>query len=210
MSFLNTSRFNVCNSLESNYFIILEEYLKFNFKSTFNFFDLLRVDKNYLIWKDMHEVSKNMANVDESQIKLNALKKSHSRYELQLNDKQIWETLIISNQSNPTPIGKKIFPKTISLLSKFSEVTSISVAKFPANGIIPPHRGSKNIIRVHLGLIVPEGDIIFCVKNECRSWNAGKCVAFNDFYEHKGWNNTSKDRINLIVDLNRAMVLNEN
>ena len=80
---------------------------------------------------------------------------------------------------------------------------SIMVAKFPSGRSIPLHRGDRKIRRIHLGLDVPKGDIFFQVRGEKKKWEVGKCLAFNDFYEHTAWNNTDKDRINLIVDIKR-------
>ena len=48
----------------------------------------------------------------------------------------------------------------------------------------------------------------FWKKRIFEKWENGKCFAFNDFYEHGGWNNTDYDRIILIVDLDRKMILN--
>jgi len=209
VSFLNNMNLSVCKTLENNYHHILDEYLNFNFKSNVNLLNFFSFDQNYQIWKGIYEISKNRAKIDETWIKLNPYKKCHSWYGVKLNDKKIWETLIILNNSQVTKLGEKFFPKTSSILNQHKEITSISVAKFPSHSYIPPHRGDKNIIRIHLGLIVPDGDIMFCVKGECKKWSNGKSLAFNDFYEHQAWNNTEEDRINLIVDVNRKFILNE-
>ena len=77
------------------------------------------------------------------------------------------------------------------------------VAKLTSGRKLPAHRGDKSIKRIHLGLVVPEGDISFRVRGEDKKWEEGKCLAFNDFYELEAWNNTNQDRINLIVDVVR-------
>ena len=82
------------------------------------------------------------------------------------------------------------------------------MARFPSNRIIPTHKGNRELIRVHYGIKIPDGDISFKVKSEEKKWENGKAFAFNDFYEHGGWNNTEEDRIILIVDLDRKMILN--
>ena len=101
-----------------------------------------------------------------------------------------------------------IFSNTLSLFNNFKEVITVSLARFPSNRIIPPHKGNKKIIRMHYGIKVPDGDISFKVKGEEKKWENGKAFAFNDFYEHGAWNNTEYDRIILIVDLDRKMILN--
>ena len=34
-----------------------------------------------------------------------------------------------------------------------------------------------------------------------RRWEEGRCLVFDDFYEHEAWNHTNEDRLVLIVDL---------
>jgi aspartyl/asparaginyl beta-hydroxylase (cupin superfamily) len=67
---------------------------------------------------------------------------------------------------------------------------------------IAPHRGPTNVrVRCHLGIQIPEGDCGLQVDNEIRGWNEGKCLIFNDYLRHESWNNTSSERIVLVVDL---------
>ena len=40
------------------------------------------------------------------------------------------------------------------------------VAKLTSGRKLPAHRGDKSIKRIHLGLVVPEGDISFRVRGE--------------------------------------------
>ena len=88
------------------------------------------------------------------------------------------------------------------------EVITVSIARFPSDRIIPIHKGNPELVRMHYGVKIPDGDIGFAVKGEEKKWENGKCFAFNDFYEHGGWNNTNSDRIILIIDLDRKMILN--
>ena len=98
-----------------------------------------------------------------------------------------------------TPVGDEYFSSTIDALRE-TDVTSILIGRLPSGRAVPPHRGDKRICRIHLGLIVPDGDVAFTCRGEDRKWEKGKCLAFNDFYEHSARNNTEYDRVNLIVD----------
>ena len=75
---------------------------------------------------------------------------------------------------------------------------------------IPPHQGPTNgIIRIHLGLIVPR-DSANCrirVAGEEFGWQEGKCVVFDDSYEHEVWNNTDEQRAVLFFDVDRPLRL---
>lgn len=64
-----------------------------------------------------------------------------------------------------------------------------------------PHCSVDNLrIRIHLGIEVPEGSKIR-VDRECRHWEIGKCMVFDESFEHETWNDTDSNRTVLIVDV---------
>jgi aspartate beta-hydroxylase len=78
----------------------------------------------------------------------------------------------------------------------------IYVSRMRGKTHIQPHRGPTNLrVRCHLGIQVPGGDCAIRVGDETRSWQEGKCIVFDDHFEHEAWNATDEDRIVLIVDL---------
>ena len=140
------------------------------------------------------------------------VRKRSNWYGLTINDTDIWEGLLLGSRSRPpmypfesTILGTTYFPETMELLGSYTKniIMSASVAVFPGNSIIPRHNGYEHILRVHLPLYVPDGDIGFCVGEESRSWEVGQCLAFNDINEHNAWNNTDEDRVVFIVDIHR-------
>ena len=224
MNYVDTSKLDVCEHLEKSFNIILKDYLEFNFK----FIENNSYDENYMFWKSGHEASLEIKKMKDNEIdydnaNFGVYKKSHSWYGMQVDDLNIWEAVLLatkvehkkypmfhlrgntglSKNLRPTPICKKYFKNTFDSLKTYTDIMSIMVAKFPSGRSIPLHRGDRKIRRIHLGLDVPEGDIFFQVRGEKKKWEVGKCLAFNDFYEHTAWNNTDKDRINLIVDIKR-------
>jgi aspartyl/asparaginyl beta-hydroxylase (cupin superfamily) len=66
---------------------------------------------------------------------------------------------------------------------------------------VPPHCGPTNTrIRIHLGLRThPEAKIR--VGNEVRTWQEGRCVVFDDSWEHEVVNRSDHSRAVLIVDI---------
>lgn len=67
---------------------------------------------------------------------------------------------------------------------------------------IRAHRGPTNLrVRCHLGIQVPDGDCAIRVGEQARRWEDGKCLVFDDHFEHEAWNHTDEDRIVLIVDM---------
>jgi aspartyl/asparaginyl beta-hydroxylase (cupin superfamily) len=55
-------------------------------------------------------------------------------------------------------------------------------------------------VRLHLGLVVPERCTLR-VGGETRAWQEGRCLAFEDSFEHEVWNRSAARRIVLIADL---------
>lgn len=75
---------------------------------------------------------------------------------------------------------------------------------------IPPHTGVINVrLVVHLPLIVPR-DCGIRVGSETRGWTEGRCIAFDDTYEHEAWNKSKETRVVMIFDTwNPALTLPE-
>jgi aspartate beta-hydroxylase len=65
---------------------------------------------------------------------------------------------------------------------------------------ILPHRGVTNTRLVtHLPLMVPR-DCALRVGGELHAWEEGRCVTFDDTFEHEAWNRSSETRVVLIFD----------
>lgn len=62
------------------------------------------------------------------------------------------------------------------------------------------HCGATNIrLRCHLGLIVPDTALMRVVDDRVR-WKEGRCIVFDDSYEHEVWN-PDAERAVLLVDV---------
>ena len=75
---------------------------------------------------------------------------------------------------------------------------------------LPPHRGPYNgVLRLHLGLIVPEPreQLGIRVENQVYRWQEGEAVIFDDAYEHEAWNKTPQTRVVLFVDFVKPTAL---
>ena len=213
MTYFDKSKLRVASELESNYNIIVEDYNKFNYQYQ-DRLGKFKIDTLFKKWRGLYEFS---LQVDKKNVFLGSTvksrKKNFGHYTLEVNNKTIWDGIVLATKANlfkrfnHTYVGRKYFSETLSLFNNYKEVITVSMARFPANRIIPTHKGNRELIRIHYGIKIPEGDISFKVKNEEKKWENGKAFAFNDFYEHGGWNNTEQDRIILIVDLDRKMIL---
>ena len=212
--YFDKSKLRTASELESNYDIIVKDYNNFNY----TYRDRLgkfKIDTLFKKWRGLYEFS---LQADKKNVFLGSTVKSRKKnfgyYELEVDNKIIWDGIILATKANlfkkfnQTYVGRKYFSNTLSLLKSYKEVITVSIARFPSNRIIPIHKGNRELVRIHYGIDVPDGDIAFTVKGEEKKWENGKAFAFNDFYEHGGWNNTNSDRIILIVDLDRKMILN--
>ena len=214
MNYFDKSKLRIASELESNSNIIVGDYNKFNYQYQ-DKLGRFKIDTLFKKWKGLYEFS---LQADKKNVFLGSTvksrKKNFGHYELEVDNKVIWDGIILASKANlfkkfnQTYVGRKYFSNTLSLFKSYKEVITVSIARFPSNRIIPIHKGNRELVRIHYGIKVPDGDIAFTVKGEEKKWENGKAFAFNDFYEHGGWNNTNSDRIILIVDLDRKMILN--
>jgi aspartate beta-hydroxylase len=78
----------------------------------------------------------------------------------------------------------------------------VYLSRLRAGAHISAHRGPTNMrLRCHLGVTVPQGDCAIRVGEDVRRWQEGRCMVFDDYFEHEAWNHTENDRIVLVVDM---------
>ena len=59
----------------------------------------------------------------------------------------------------------------------------------------------KPLIRIHLPLIVPKGDIGIEVNSNLITWEEGKCIVFDTSIPHRFWNFTGHNRVILLMSI---------
>lgn len=63
-----------------------------------------------------------------------------------------------------------------------------------------PHRGElTGVLRCHLPLVVPPGDVALRLGDAVHRWEEGRCLVFDDTVEHEAWNRAASDRVVLLV-----------
>jgi len=99
--------------------------------------------------------------------------------------------------------GCALCPQTARLVRRIPGITMAGFSRLAPGARITPHRGYEGysgfVLRCHLGLEVPEGCAIR-VGGETREWQAGKCLVFDDSYEHEAWNRGPHTRTVLLID----------
>ena len=93
------------------------------------------------------------------------------------------------------------FPKTYQVLKEIPELLGAEFSLLKPNTIIKAHEGySKQVMRTHLSLQVPSGNLGFKSQNETRIWKEGETFSFNDGELHEAWNKSEGDRWVLMID----------
>ena len=96
------------------------------------------------------------------------------------------------------------YPNTARVIDSIPALTSTGLVYFshlaPASHI-KPHCGPINTrLRCHLGVDVPAGCRIR-VGSETREWTEGKCLIFDDSFEHEVWHSGDTPSTVLILDV---------
>ena len=99
-------------------------------------------------------------------------------------------------------------PTTSALLKPFEGVlANAGFSLMQPLTHITPHRGyTSQVLRAHLGLVVPSKDcelLALRVGDEVRTWDEGDWLLFDDTLEHEAWNRSDRMRIVLLIDLYR-------
>ena len=102
-----------------------------------------------------------------------------------------------------SPKHAQLCPKTSELIFNIPQIISCDFSLLPAKTRINPHKGySKMILRVHLPLIVPIGNLCgLKVGNEIHHWKEGELVIFDDSFVHEAWNDSNEPRVVLMFDI---------
>ncbi len=98
-------------------------------------------------------------------------------------------------------------PATLAALQGVPGVTNAVFTHLAPSAHVRPHVGYTNkVLRCHLGLVVPPKCRIR-VGTNLRVLERGHCLIFDDTVEHEAWNESSQERLVLIVDLVRQALL---
>lgn len=91
-------------------------------------------------------------------------------------------------------------PRSTEIVEQVPNLMTAGFSRLAAGARIKPHVGyTSRVLRCHLGLISPPRCGIR-VGGETRSWTEGKCLIFDDTIEHEAWNESSEDRVVLLLD----------
>ena len=109
-----------------------------------------------------------------------------------------WKTFLLAGYGFRSDNNIKLCPETWRICQEIPGLITVMFSILEPGKHLPPHRGPYNgVLRLHLGLIVPEPreDLGIRVEDEIYRWNEGEAVIFDDAYEHEAWNRTKHTRV---------------
>ena len=100
-----------------------------------------------------------------------------------------------------------MMPITHSILKRHPNVVSAYISVLGPRKKLNPHAGPySGVLRLHLALDIPHQQRCYIDVNGKRAhWEEGKCLLFDDTYEHSATNNTDKLRAVLFMDVLRPL-----
>jgi aspartyl/asparaginyl beta-hydroxylase (cupin superfamily) len=125
-----------------------------------------------------------------------------------LTDDDRWKTFFLYGYGFRSDANCARCPETARLVEAVPGMTTAMFSILAPGKHIPPHDGPyKGVLRVHLGLVVPE-PVDRCgirVGGEVAHWREGASLVFDDTYTHEAWNDTDGTRVVLFLDVIREL-----
>ena len=119
-----------------------------------------------------------------------------------------WKTVVLLGYG--VRFGRNIAacPETWRVLRKVPGLRTAMFSILEPGKHIPPHRDPYNgVLRLHLGLVVPEprDEVAIRVADRVCHWEEGRALVFDDHFEHEAWNGTGGTRVVLFVDFDKPL-----
>lgn len=111
-----------------------------------------------------------------------------------------WHVLYLHYRDHVWTEHREMFPvlmKHVDAIPRRSG--TVFVSRLTPGAHIPMHCGATNTqLTCHFGIVVPDG-VEMRVARELRAQPAGRCVIFDDSFEHEVWNRSDSVRYNVFM-----------
>jgi aspartate beta-hydroxylase len=117
-----------------------------------------------------------------------------------------WDQVVLFEAGRRQEAACALLPVTAAVVEQIPEATTfgpgvVTLSLMQPGSHVRPHCGRTNgQLRVHLGLRVPGGETLR-VGQELLTWQEGRCLVFDDSFEHEVWHEGTADRVVLIFDM---------
>lgn len=125
-----------------------------------------------------------------------------------VSDDRKWKSFVLAGYGFRSFNNIHRCPKTWRICQSIPGLITVLFSILEPGKHLPAHRGPYNgVLRLHLGLIVPEPreKLGIRVEDQIYRWREGEVVIFDDAYEHEAWNDTSDTRVVLFVDFRKPL-----
>jgi aspartyl/asparaginyl beta-hydroxylase (cupin superfamily) len=111
-----------------------------------------------------------------------------------------WHVLYLDYRGHRWDEHTRHFPKLMALVDTIPRRSgTVFVSRLTPGTHIPKHCGGTNTqLTCHFGLVVPDG-VEMRVARETRRQAEGRCVVFDDSFEHEVWNHAATPRYNVFT-----------
>jgi len=119
-----------------------------------------------------------------------------------------WTTFVLSNYYRRNEHNIDRCPETWRLVQSVPGLVGVMFSVLEPGARLPAHHGPYNgLLRLHLGLIVPEPReaVGIRIDGEVYHWEEGRALIFDDTYEHEARNESGYTRVVLFIDFERPM-----
>jgi aspartyl/asparaginyl beta-hydroxylase (cupin superfamily) len=119
-----------------------------------------------------------------------------------------WKIFLFVAYGVHSPRNCELCPETWRIVQRIPGLRTAMFSILEPGKRIPPHRGPYNgVLRLHLGLLVPEPRDRAAIRigPELRHWDEGSALVFDDAYEHEAWNETERERVVLFIDFAKPL-----
>ena len=130
----------------------------------------------------------------------------HPESEKSIKRSGSWQVLMLYERGRKNQANCDLCPTITRIIERNNTVKTLAglmyVSRMSPHTAIQAHHGPTNMrLRCHLGIQVPGGDCAIKVGEEIRHWEEGRCLVFDDYYQHEAWNHTDEMRTVVILDI---------
>ena len=119
-----------------------------------------------------------------------------------------WTTFVLANYFRRNERSIEQCPETWRLVQCVPGLVSVMFSVLEPGARLPAHHGPYNgLLRLHLGLIVPEPReaVAIRIDGAVHHWEEGRALIFDDTFEHEARNESGHTRVVLFVDFERPL-----
>lgn len=117
-----------------------------------------------------------------------------------------WHKIVLAEHGKISDEALKVFPGTSELLSHVPSLAYASFSILQPGAAFDYHMAvSRVYLRMHIPVIIPEGDTYLQIEDIKYPWTEGKISIFDEYYPHHAWNNTNETRAILLLDFIKPM-----